>query len=97
MRQSLEVLALTQTCFVSFITLYKIGFDSLKNMPSDIFKDLEIARAREIKYIMSKQFVLSYAAHLSKADTDNMTPYELDIWLDMVKEQNALEKESIKQ
>lgn len=45
--------------------------------------------------MMEKQFILSYFANISKEDSDNMTPTELDRWVDLVKKRKELEAEQL--
>lgn len=42
---------------------------------------------------MSVQFTLAYMGHISKEDSDNMTPFELTNWYNMLKKQKELEDE----
>jgi hypothetical protein len=51
-------------------------------------------REAEVFGIMELQFVLSYNANVSKEDSDNMTPFELDNWFELLKKQRKLEEEA---
>lgn len=43
--------------------------------------------------MIETQFVLSYYGNVSKEDSDNMTPFELNEWYKLVKKQKQLEAE----
>jgi len=48
-------------------------------------------------YYTEKQFILSYYGNVGKADSDNMTPTELDRWFKLVKKRKELEEEQAKE
>ena len=50
-------------------------------------------REMEIEKTMSTQFMLSYLGNISKADTDNMTPFELKNWFKLLQRQKELESD----
>ena len=52
-------------------------------------------REDEINNIMELQFVLSYLGNISKFDSDEMTPFELRSWYNILKKQKAREEEKI--
>ncbi len=82
------------TCFVSLIHLYDIGFNELDNLSEDIYKSFDEARQIEINDMMEKQFLLSYSGNISKADSDDMTPFELLSWVNLLKKIKSIENSS---
>lgn len=48
-------------------------------------------RERKIEEIMSDQFILAYLGNISKKDSDEMTPFELKNWFELLKKQKELE------
>lgn len=83
------------TYFDSLIYIYEIGFDKFDELPEEVIENIYIARESEINLMMEKQFILSYFANISKEDSDNMTPTELDRWIDLVKKRKELEAEQL--
>lgn len=81
------------TYFVTLIELYRVGFDKLDDLPSEEFDMFMKLREGEIEEIMSLQFMLAYLGNISKADSDNMTPFELRNWFNLLKKQKELEAE----
>jgi len=79
------------------IALYELGFEKLNDLPDDTIESIEKYREIEISNLMELQFVLSYAANLSKKDTDEMTPFELNNWYKLLKKQKGIELEKIKE
>lgn len=86
-------------CFVSLIDIYlNHGFDSLDELSEEVLDSLYEAREIEISNIMEMQFVLSYMGHISKADSDEMTWFELNNWFKLLRKQKELEsKRNIEQ
>jgi hypothetical protein len=76
---------------VNLICLYETGFDKLKDFPEDFTKSLDANRMAEVSCIMEKQFLLSYMGNISKVDSDEMTPFELNNWFELLKKQKELE------
>lgn len=83
--------ALTPICFVSLIQLYKEGLEKLDQLSEDTLKIFYSNRETEIANIMEMQFVLSYLGNISKTDSDEMTPFELQNWFNLLKKQKELE------
>lgn len=79
--------------FVSLIYLYKEGFDKLEELPEKVLKEFMQLREIEIQNMMEIQFVLSYLGNISKEDSDEMTPFELKSWYNLMKKQKAMEAE----
>lgn len=48
-------------------------------------------REHKIEEIMSDQFMLAYLGNISKKDSDEMTPFELRNWFELLKKQKELE------
>lgn len=88
------MLALTPICFVSLTQLYKDGLDQIENLPEDTLKVFYQNRENEIANIMETQFILSYLGNISKMDSDEMTPFELQNWFNLLKKQKELEAKS---
>lgn len=83
-------------CFVSLITLYELGFDKLDDLSDDIIESINKAREVEISNMIELQFVLSYRGNISKADSDEMTPFELKMWYNFLKKQGEIEADRVK-
>lgn len=79
--------------FVSLIKLYELGFEELQNIPEDQLSNLYDQRDEEIRRIMELQFMLACECNVSKADSDNMTPFELNNWFNLWKKKLSLENE----
>jgi len=77
------------------ITLYSIGFDKLDELSEETVLSIEKAREIEIANIMELQFILSYLGNISKDDSDNMTPFELNNWYKLLKKQKELESKRV--
>ena len=75
------------------IHLYKIGFEAINEVPVVDSENLFKLRDDEIKDMLELQFMLSYKANISKEDSDNMTPFEITNWFNMLKERNRVEEE----
>lgn len=43
---------------------------------------------------MERQFLLSHLSHVAKEDTDNMTPFELDNWFELLKKRREEEQKA---
>jgi hypothetical protein len=71
--------------------LYEVGFDKLDELDDDTLERFYKLRESEIRKMMETQFILSYMANVSKADSDEMTPYELNNWVEILKKQKDLE------
>lgn len=84
-------------CFVNIITLYLEGFEILDNFDEDELQALLELRENEVLGIMELQFVLAYQANVSKEDTDNMTPFELSNWFELLKKQKQVEYDQEKE
>lgn len=82
--------------FTSLISLYLTGFDKMNDLPDEILEDLDKSRQIEISNMIEMQFVLSYHAHISKKDSDDMSIFELNNWYEFLKKQKALDAEGIK-
>ena len=50
-------------------------------------------RDYELKEMIDKQALLSYGLHITKQDSDNMTPNELEIWFNSLIEIKRKEAE----
>lgn len=85
------------TCFVSMIALYSIGFEKLNDLSEETILSIEKAREIEITNILELQFILSYLGNISKEDSDNMTPFELNNWYKLLKKQKELEASKVKE
>lgn len=77
--------------FVSIIYIYEKGFDKINEFPEDFLESINAARERELYGMMELQFLLSYLGNISKADSDEMTPFELNNWYEFLKKQKELE------
>lgn len=86
-------MALTPICFVSIIYLYVVGFDKLDKLHEEDMKAFMKLREVEIQNTMEIQFILSYLGNISKQDSDEMTPFELKSWFNLIKKQKAIEAE----
>lgn len=79
------------TCFVSLTYLYSVGFDRLDELPKETLNRFYEIRENEVERMMEIQFILSYLGNISKKDSDDMTPFELDNWVRLLKKQKDLE------
>lgn len=72
--------------------MYKDNFEKIWEELSneDVDKLIQL-RDAELENIFEKQFVLSYGTHLTKADTDKMSLYELDKFVDLLITQKTKE------
>jgi len=88
-------LALTPICFANVIELYRQGFsniiDRLTEEQEAQFYEL---RDAEVLSLMELQFVLTYRAHLTKEDVDNMNIFELKNWYALLKKQLKLDSQT---
>lgn len=80
-------------CFVSLITLYKEGFEKIDDLPEEIQQEFYKVRESEISYMLELQFILSYLGNISKADSDEMTWFELNNWFRLLKKQKDIENQ----
>lgn len=80
-------------CFVSLITLYKEGFEKLDDLPEEIQQEFYKVRESEISHMLELQFILSYLGNISKADSDEMTWFELNNWFKLLKKQKDIENQ----
>lgn len=80
-------------CFVSLITLYKEGFEKLDELPDEIQQEFYKVRESEISHMLELQFILSYLGNISKADSDEMTWFELNNWFKLLKKQKDIENQ----
>lgn len=88
------VSALMLIYFVSLVNIYlETGLDKLLELPKETLDSVLEARQNEIKSIMETQFALAYYANVSKQDSDNMTPTELDNWHKILVERKTKETE----
>lgn len=71
-----------------------VGFDKLDSIPAADVENLFKLRDNEIKDMLELQFMLAYKVGISKADTDNMTIFELQNWFNLLKERVRIEEES---
>lgn len=76
---------------MSLIYLHKVGFEKLDELPEETIKNFYAIRENEIERIMETQFVLSYLGNISKKDSDEMTPFELNNWLNLLKKRKEAE------
>ena len=81
------------TSFVSLIYLYSVGFDKLEELDDEEIEALYKLRENEIENMLELQFMLSYFCNITKADSDEMTPFELKNWYRLLKKQKELEDE----
>ena len=79
--------------FVSLIYLYSMGFEKLDSLPEEDLKGFYKLRENEIESMLELQFILSYLGNISKADSDEMTPFELTNWYRLLKKQKEIEAE----
>ena len=88
-------MALTPICFANVIELYRQGFsniiDRLTEEQEAQFYEL---RDAEVLSLMELQFVLTYRAHLTKEDVDNMNIFELKNWYALLKKQLKLDSQT---
>lgn len=80
-------------CFVSLITLYKEGFEKIDELPEEIQQEFYKVRESEISHMLELQFILSYLGNISKADSDEMTWFELNNWFKLLKKQKDIENQ----
>lgn len=80
-------------CFVSLITLYKEGFEKIDDLPEEIQQEFYKVRESEISHMLELQFILSYLGNISKADSDEMTWFELNNWFKLLKKQKDIENQ----
>lgn len=80
-------------CFVSLITLYKEGFEKIDDLPDEIQQEFYKVRESEISHMLELQFILSYLGNISKADSDEMTWFELNNWFKLLKKQKDIENQ----
>jgi len=78
---------------VSLITLYKEGFEKLDDLPEEIQQEFYKVRESEISHMLELQFILSYLGNISKADSDEMTWFELNNWFKLLKKQKDIENQ----
>lgn len=71
--------------------MYKEGLENIEDLPEETLEIFYKNRENEIANIMEMQFVLSYLGHVSKTDSDEMTPFELQNWFKLLKKQKELE------
>ncbi len=66
--------------------LFYPGLSKLDFLNNDIIEKLLQIRENKIIEMQEVQFALSYYGHVSKEDSNNMTPLEMQVWLDLLKE-----------
>lgn len=69
--------------------------ESLKSLQPKDIQALEDLAVYELNSLLEKQFYLSYFVNVSKESTDNMTPIELDRWVELLKKQKELENSQV--
>ena len=74
-------------------TLYKEGFEKIDDLPDEIQQEFYKVRESEISHMLELQFILSYLGNISKADSDEMTWFELNNWFKLLKKQKDIENQ----
>lgn len=69
--------------------------ETLKSLKPNDIQALEDLAVYELNSLLEKQFYLSYFVNVSKEATDNMTPVELDRWVELLKKQKELENSQV--
>lgn len=84
------------TFFVTIIELYRKGFNTLEELDEESINNFQELRKNTVEGLLKRQFELSYHTNMTKEDTDNLIPFELDYLYNLLVEQKNAENEAIK-